>query len=81
MAKRQKDRRYNGQKNKDRQYNGQKNKDRRYNGQKNKDSDLENTTQKTKNRATRIPLKLWCSGGVCCSCFTCDTRRVTIVTV
>ena len=38
-------------KSKDRQYNGQKKKDKR------KNNDVQNTTQKTKDRATRTPLK------------------------
>ena len=57
-----KDRQHNGQKKKDRQHNGQKKKDRQHNGQKKMDNrtnnDLQNTTQKTKERATRAPLKL-----------------------
>ena len=47
---------------KDRQYNGQKKNDKRTN------KDLQNITQKTKNRATRTPLKtgseLRCPGRV-----------------
>jgi hypothetical protein len=58
-----KDRQYNGQK-KDRQYNGQK-KDRQYNGQKKGfkmmkktlHDNVENTTEKTKDGATRTQLK------------------------
>ena len=38
-------------KSKDRQYNGQKKKDKR------KNNDVQNTTQKTKDRATQTPLK------------------------
>ena len=46
---------------------------------------LQNTTQKTKVRATRIPLKtrgeLWCSSGkVSSSCSTSSTGRVTLFT-
>ena len=41
-------------------------------------------TQKTKDRATRIPFKtggeLRCSGKVSSSCSTYSTRRVTLVT-
>ena len=41
------------------------------------------TTQKTKDRATRSPIKtgieLMYSGKVSSSCSTCDTRRVTLV--
>jgi hypothetical protein len=47
-------------------------------------NDLQNTTQKTKNRATRTPLKtggeLLCSGRVSSFRSTSDTRRVTLVT-
>ena len=47
-------------------------------------NDLQNTTQKNKDRATRTPLttggELRCSGRVGCSCSTSDTRRVTLVT-
>jgi len=47
-------------------------------------NDLQNTTQKTKDRETRTPLKtggeLWCSGRVGSSCSSCGTRRVTLVT-
>jgi len=42
----------------------------------------QNTTQKTKNRATRTPLKsgaeLMCFGRDSSSCSTTDTRRVTV---
>ena len=45
---------------------------------------LQSTTHKTKDRATRTPLKtpdeLWCSGSVSSSCSTNGTRRVTLVT-
>ena len=45
---------HNGQKMKDRQHNGQKMKDRQHNGQKKKgkrtNNDLQNITQKTKDR-------------------------------
>ena len=45
---------------------------------------LQNTTQKTKDPETRTSLKpgdeLKCFGSVSSSCFTCDTRRVTLVT-
>jgi hypothetical protein len=45
-------------------------------------NDLQNITQKTKDRATRTSLKaggeLMCSGRVNSSCLTCDTRRVTV---
>ena len=44
-------------------------------------NDLQNTTQKTKDRVTQTPLKtggeLRCSGRVSSSCSTSDTRRVT----
>ena len=44
-------------------------------------NDLQNTTQKTKDRATRTQLKtggeLRCSGRVSSSCVTSDTRCVT----
>jgi hypothetical protein len=44
-------------------------------------NDLQNTTQKTKDRATRTQLKtggeLRCSGRVSSSCATSDTRCVT----
>ena len=63
---------------KDRQHNGQKKKDKGTN------SDLQNTTQKTTDRTTRIPLytggELRCSGRVICSCFTSTTGRVSLVT-
>ena len=45
-------------------------------------NDVQNTTQKTKDQATRTPLKtgseLKCSRRVSSSCPTCDTHRVTI---
>jgi hypothetical protein len=40
------------------QYNGQMKKDKRTH------NDLQNITQKTKNRATRTPLKTWVTSGV-----------------
>ena len=53
---------------KDKQYNEQKNKDKRTN------NDLQNITQKTKDRATRIPLTTvgvpGCSGRVGSTCST-----------
>ena len=46
-------------------------------------NDLQSTTQKTKDRATRTPLKtgseLRCSGRESSSCSTSGTRHVTIV--
>jgi len=51
----------------DRQYNGQKKKDKKRN------NDLQNITQKIKDRATRTALKL-------SSCATCDIRPVSLVT-
>ena len=63
---------------KNRQHNGQNKKDKRTN------NDLQNKTQKTKDRATRTPLKieceLGCPGRVNSSCSTCGTRRFTLVT-
>ena len=45
--------------------------------EKGKKNYLQNITQKTKDRAMRIPLKTWreprCSGRVNSSCFTCGT--------
>jgi hypothetical protein len=45
-------------------------------------NDLQNTTQNTKNRAKRTPLKtggeLMCSGRKSSSCSTRNTRRVTV---
>jgi len=55
----------------DRQYKSQKKQDQ---GTKN---DLQNTTQKTKDRATGITLK---TRGDLSSCSTCDTRRIALVT-
>ena len=62
-------------------------KDRKHNGQrkklkdKRKNDDLQNTTQKIKDRATPIRLKtkgeLSCSGSVSRSCSTCDTPRLS----
>ena len=47
-------------------------------------NDLQNTTQETKDLATRTPLKtkgeLRCSGRVDTSCTTSNTRHVTLVT-
>jgi hypothetical protein len=47
-------------------------------------NDLQNTTQKTKDRTTRTPLKTWdelrYSGRVSSSCSTSGTRRLTLVT-
>ena len=80
-----KDRQYNGQKKKDRQYNGQK-KDRQYNGHKSKrtNTNLQNTTQKPKEKATLTPVKsgseLRCSRKVSSSCSTSGTHRVNLVT-
>ena len=65
-------------------------KDRQYNGQKTKkkyertNNDLQITTQKTKDRATRTPIRTWegvelrFSGRVSSSCSTCDTHLVTV---
>ena len=58
-------------------YNGRKKKkDKRTN------NNLQNITQKTKDRATRTPLKpggeLRCTERVNNFCSTCDTRRVTL---
>ena len=51
---------------------------------KRKNSDLQNTTDKTKERITRTLLKtggeLRCSGRVSSSCSTSGTRRVNLVT-
>ena len=58
---------------KTRQHNGKKKKHKRTN------NDLQNTTQKTKDRVTRTPLKtgdeLGCSGNAGSSCSTSDTRQ------
>jgi hypothetical protein len=47
-------------------------------------NDLQHTTQKTKGRATRTPVKLEgelrCSRRISSSCFTSGTHRVTVVT-
>ena len=51
-----KDRKHNGQK-KDKQHNDQKKRDRRPN------NNLQNTTQKTKDRVTRTPLKTGVNSG------------------
>ena len=44
--------------------------------------DLQNTTQKNKDRATRIPLKIGgeirCSGKVISSCSSSDTHHVAV---
>ena len=44
---------------------------------------LQNTAQKTKDRATRKPLQTWSQlmylGSVIDSCSTCDTRRTTVI--
>ena len=40
-----------------------KSKDRKHNGKKRRKTDLQNTTQKTKDRATRIRLKTGVSSG------------------
>jgi len=62
-------------------FNNSKSKDRQYNVLKKKDKRTL-TTQKTKYRATWIPLKtggeVRCFGRVSCSCSTCGTRRVLI---
>ena len=46
-------------------------------------NNLQKITQKTKDRAARIPSKFWrkirCSGRVISSCSTCDSRSVTFV--
>jgi len=43
-------------------------------------NDLQNTTQKAKERSTRTTLKpgdvLRCSGRISISCYTCDTRLI-----
>ena len=48
-----------------------------------KNNDLQNITQKTKDRTTGTPLKtgneLLCSGRAGSSCSTCVTGRVTLV--
>ena len=63
---------------KDRQHNAQKKKD------KNTNIDLQNFTQKPKDRTIRTPLKteseLRSSGRVSSSCFTCGTCRIPLVT-
>ena len=65
-------------KSEDRQHNGQKKKDKWTN------NDLQNITHKTKDPATRTPLKTGgeprCSGMVSSSCSTSDTRCVNLVT-
>jgi len=57
---------------------------RQQNDQRKKDNDLQNTTQKTKDRATWTPLKtsgeLMCSGRVGSPCSICGTSRVILVT-
>jgi hypothetical protein len=63
-------------KSKDRQHNAQKKKD------KNTNIDLQNFTQKTKDRTKRTPLKteseLRSSGRVGSSCSTCGTCRIPL---
>ena len=63
---------------KDRQHNGQKKMYKRTN------NDLQNTTQKTTDRATGTPLKsvgqLSCSWRISSSCSTCGARNLTLVT-
>ena len=53
-------------------------------GQKDTNNDVQNVTKKTKDRATRTPLKtggeLGCSGRVISFCSTSDTRPVNLVT-
>jgi hypothetical protein len=60
---------------KDRQHNGHKKKDKRTN------NDLQNITHKTEVLVTRTPLRsgteLLCSGRVCSSCSTSDSRRTS----
>ena len=60
-------------------------KDRQLNGQtKRTNNDLQNITQKGKDRAARTPIKagdeLGCPGRENSSCSTCGTRRVILVT-
>ena len=47
-------------------------------------NDLQNITQKTNDRVTRIPLQtegeLWCSGGMDSSCFRSGIHRISLVT-
>ena len=63
---------------KDKQNNGQKKRDKRTN------NNLQNTTQKTKDRAARTPIKsvgdLRCSGRESSSCSNTGTRRVILLT-
>jgi hypothetical protein len=63
---------------KDRQQNGQRKSDKKTNNH------LQNTTQKTKDRATLIQLntggELRYSGRVSSSCSTCSTNHVTLLT-
>jgi hypothetical protein len=56
--------------------------DRQYIGQKRrKDNDVQNATQKTKDRATlKTGDELRCSKGLSSSCSACGTRRDTLVT-
>jgi len=46
-------------------------------------NDIQNSTEKTKDRVTRTPQKTWgelrCSGKVSSACSTSGTRRVTLV--
>jgi hypothetical protein len=47
-------------------------------------NDIQNIRHKIKDRTTRTRLKIGvnaCAPGVCKSCSTCGTRRVTLVTV
>ena len=63
---------------KDREYNDLKKKSKSTN------NDVQNTMQKTNDRATRTLLitggELWCSGRVGSSCSTSETRRLTLGT-
>jgi hypothetical protein len=78
MAKRQKNRQYNGQKTEEQTVQWPKEK-----GQKDKQQSIKHT-HKTKDRVTQTPLKtkgeLRCSGRISSSCSTSDTRRVNMVT-
>ena len=57
-------------------------KDRQFNGQTKRDktttNDVQNTTHKTKDPATRSPLNLWCSGRDSSSCSMCAIRSVSV---
>ena len=64
-------------------YSESVNRRRQYNGQRQMtNNDLQNTTQKTKDRATRTPIKTGCEhmcpGRVSSSCSTSGTRGVTL---